>query len=157
MPAAQPVVQVDGLRALSRDLTKLGDAGAPLIAEIKKAAKTAAQPVLVKARSSWPLTGIDHKHHDDSLRISPTKTGATIREGGKAYGGTGWLEFGGYRRQPRGGYAQRDRMPNGRYLFPAAQGLASTAGPAFSDAVQQILDRSSVWTNSGSEATAVHD
>ena len=147
MAGPAPVVNVIGARALRKDLTRLGDAGGAILEQIKVAGRTAAEPVLTKARSAWPRTDLAHAHHGESLRVIGVKTGATIAEGGRSYGGTGWLEFGGTR--------GRDYQPGGRFLFPAATGLASVVAELYSAGVQRALDSSTSWTNTASVGTEV--
>ena len=149
MAGPEPVVDVIGARALRRDLQRLGEAGGAILEEIKVAGRTAAEPVVTKARSAWPISDLAHAHHADSLRVIGVKTGATVAEGGRRYGGTGWLEFGGNR--------GRDYIPAGRFLFPAAAGLAPVVAELYSAGVQKALDLGSSWTNTTSEAKAVSE
>ena len=147
MARSQAVVGVIGAAALRRDLAKMGDTGGAIIDQIKLAGRQAAEPVYVKARAAWPRSDLAHPHHADSLRVIGVRTGATIAEGGKAYGGTGFIEFGGKRDRPY--------EAGGRYLFPAAVALQSVVVELYAQGIQTALDSSASWTNTTSDATAV--
>ena len=83
------------------------------------------------------------------MRITGTRTGATVRVGRKSVPYAGAVDFGGW---PKG----REYVAGGRYLFPAAQGLAETVANLYSDGIQQALD-SFPWSNETTDAGAVHD
>jgi hypothetical protein len=143
----QAVVGIIGAAALRKDLLHLGDAAGPIVEQIKVAGRTAAEPVLTKARAAWPRSDLAHPHHADSLRVIGVKTGATIAEGGKAYGGTGFIEFGGRR--------NRTYEAGGRFLFPAAVSLQTVVVELYASGIQAALDSSSSWTNTTTSATEV--
>lgn len=140
---AAAVVTIVGLRALARDLKRATDPRAgELLKYMQQAGRQAASPVAERVRGDVP-------HLDGALagtvRISSTRSGAAIRMGGisgVAYAGP--VDFGGW---PEG----RPYIANGRYMFPAAQGLSSTVLRLYSDAIQTGLDHFS-WTNPGDTA-----
>lgn len=144
MAAKSAVVSVVGINALARDFKKMGDDGGAMLTELRLAHKAAAQPVLTSARGAWP---VDTGAHRDSVRITATRTGATIHEGNGRLEGTGWLEFGGNR--------GRAYLSGGRFLFPAAQGVADQVAELDSKAIQRVLDRANTWTNTTSLGTEV--
>lgn len=148
--AKPAVVSVTGAAALRRDLRRMGEEGGAILDQIKLAGKTAAEPVAIKARAAWPRSDLAHPHHADSIRVVATRTGATIREGGAAYGGTGWLEFG-------GGDADREYVSGGRWLFPAAVTLSSIVADMYARGIQKALDASSSWTNTTTVAAEVSE
>jgi len=148
---AAPQVAVVGMAALRRDIRRLtDDQQSVLYAAIKAAGKEAAEPVAARARASVPrvsgaLAG--------TVRAAGNRTGATVRMGRASVPYAGWIDFGG--ELPTG--ASRTYVSGGRYLFPAAQGLASTSATLYSSAIGRTLNDSSVWTNSTNSPEAVHD
>ena len=149
---AAPQVGIVGVSALLRDLTKLGDPNVGDLAKAFSAAgKKAAEPVAALARSNLPKV-------DDTLsgdvRTSGTRTGATVRMGRASIPYAGWIEFGGARREPH--YSYRTYDARGRYLFPAAGQLKSTAADLYSKAAQEALDAYN-WTNQTGDGSGVHD
>jgi hypothetical protein len=151
--SSAPVVGIVGMDALRRDLARMStDVSGPLYREIKAAGKAAVEPVAARTRGSLPhvsgtLAG--------SVRTSGTRTGGSVRVGRATVAYAGWIDFGGTK--PDG--AEREYMPQGRYLFPAAQGLAQPAADAYSAAIGRILNGAggAVWTNTTTDPGAVHD
>ena len=154
--ADDPVVAVVGLKALSKDINKLADdTKGPLFKAIQQAGKTAAEPVAAATRSALPHS--DRRTPDagrlaGSVRTAGTRTGASVRMGSKAVPWAGWVEFGGTRHRPF--VSSREFVRDGRYLFPAARGLAERSEQLYSDALERVFETSGVWTNPGDE---VHD
>jgi hypothetical protein len=72
--------------------------------------------------------------------------------GSKAVPWAGWVEFGGTRHKPF--TSSRPFVKDGRYMFPAARGLAERSEQLYSDAIERVFASSGVWTNPGDE---VHD
>jgi|SRR5215471_18764 len=150
MPAA-PVVGIVGMAALRRDLARMStDVSGPLYREIKAAGKAAVEPVAARTRSTVPhqsgtLAG--------SVRTSGTRTGGSVRMGSARVAYAGWIDFGGTK--PDG--AERQYMAQGRYLFPAAQGLAEPAAAAYANAIGAVMNGSAVWTNTTTNPEQVHD
>ena len=123
--ADAPIVDVVGLKALARDVNKLtDDQKGPLLKAMQSAGKTAAEPVAAATRSALPRSDrkTDAGRLRGSVRTSGTRTGASVRMGSKAVPWAGWVEFGGTRHRPFPSH--RDYVKDGRYLFPAARGLA---------------------------------
>jgi hypothetical protein len=146
-----PTVAVVGMRALRRDLNRMADdTASPVYAQIKAAGKTAAEPVAAATRGSLPHTS---NRLSGDVRVSGTKTGAAVRMGRVAIPYAGWIEFGGSR--PDG--STREFIPTGRYLFPAARGLADVAAGLYSDALQRAINDPSVWTNTTDNPQGVTD
>lgn len=149
--AAPAVVQVVGLAALRRDLNRMGsEANGPLYQVLTQAARRAAEPVATRARGAIPK---DSGALSGDVRISTTKTGATVRMGRKSIPYAGWVEFGGTR--PDG--SEREYLPNGRYLFPAARSLSADAARTYSQGLEQVLASDRVWTNTSVNVGSVHD
>jgi len=153
MAGPAPTVAVIGMAAIRRDLNKMADdVSSPVYAAIKGAGKQAAEPVAARARGAVP-------HVSDTLsgdiRVSGTKTGAAIRMGRVSVPYAGWIEFGGTRKEPHP--SSRQYIASGRYLFPAAAGLASQSAELYSSALERILNTNAVWTNTSSDPGAVHD
>ena len=152
--AKDPVVAIVGIKALTRDINKLtDDERGPLFKAIQAAGKTAADPVAAATRSALPTSDRDTRDAGKlagSVRSSGTRTGATVRMGSKAVPWAGWVEFGGKRRRPH--LSQREFVKDGRYMFPAARGLAERSEQLYSAAMSKVFDTSGVWTNSGDGA-----
>ena len=70
--------------------------------------------------------------------------------GSKAVPWAGWVEFGGTRHRPW--QSSREFVKDGRYLFPAARGLAQQTADLYSDALEHVFTSSGVWTNPGDSA-----
>ena len=154
--ADDPVVGIVGIKALSKDINQLtDDVRSPLFKAIQAAGRTAAEPVAAATRSALPHS--DRRTPDagqlaGSVRTSGTRTGAAVRMGSKQVPWAGWVEFGGQRYRPF--HSQRDYVKDGRYLFPAARGLAERSASLYSDALERVFVSSGVWTNPGDQ---VHD
>jgi hypothetical protein len=145
--ANAPVVDVIGLRALQRDLAKATDPRAgELSAAMRKAGGAAAAPVAEAARGAVP---VDSGRLSGDIRVNASRTGATVRMGRASVPYAGPVDFGGYP-------GDREYLAGGRYLFPAAQGLAGTVADRYSTEIQRALDGLD-WTNSTSDGAAVHD
>jgi hypothetical protein len=148
---AAPVVGIVGAKALRKDLGRLADdVTGPLYQAMKQAGRDAAEPVAAATRQALPhvsgtLAG--------DVRTSGTRTGAAVRMGRASVPYAGWVEFGGTR--PDG--SERPFIPTGRYLFPAARGLAEQAARAYSENLARLFERSDLWTNTTSDGSAVHD
>lgn len=139
------------MRALRRDINKLADDQASLLyREIKAAGKAAVEPVAQAVRGALPdvsgaLVG--------TVRTSGTRTGGTVREGSAKVPYAGWIDFGGSR--PDG--STRPFLRDGRYLYPSAQGLATTAAELYASALDRVFNNSAVWTNTTNNGGDVHD
>jgi len=148
---AAPTVAVVGMAALRRDIRRMSDDQAgPLYAAIKAAGRAAADPVAARASSS---VARDTGALAGSIRVSATRTGAAVRMGRATVPYAGWVEFGGTR--PDG--SERTYMPAGRYLFPAAQGLAPVSAEAYARAMSTVFNSDRVWTNTTDNPEAIHD
>jgi hypothetical protein len=144
--AAAPEVAVVGMGALRRDLARLGADTGPLNRQLAAAGRRAIEPVAEAARSAVPkntgtLAG--------DIRVSGTKSGATVRMGRAKIPYAGPVEFGGW---PPG----RPFVKDGRYLFPAARALAGAAATEYAPAVQAALDAFD-WSNVTGDPAAVRD
>lgn len=148
---AQPVVGIVGARALRKDLSHLADdATGPLYQVMKQAGRDAAEPVAAATRQALPhVTGT----LAGDVRTSGTKTGAAVRMGRVSVPYAGWVEFGGTRKDG----SERPFIRTGRYLFPAAAGLAERSARSYSDALAVLFERSDLWTNTTSDPGAVRD
>jgi hypothetical protein len=145
--AQAPVVDVVGLRALSRDLARAADSPtSPLLKALKDAGNRAATPIAEVARSAVPH---DSGRLSSSVRVSAARTGASVRMGRASVPYAGPVEFGGYP-------GSRPYLPAGRYLFPAAGDLATQAATDYADALQRGLDAIN-WTNPNTDPRGVHD
>jgi hypothetical protein len=146
----EPVVAVVGMAALRRDINRLAtDESSVVYRELKAAGTAAAEPVAARARSMLP--------HDTGtlagdVRVSASRTGATVRMGRQKVPYAGWVEFGGSR--PDG--STRSYVADGRYLFPAARTEAARAGELYSAGLQRAFDNAP-WTNTTDDGSQVHD
>jgi hypothetical protein len=146
--AKPAVVQIVGLAALRRDLNRLGkDTNSPAYAVLTAGARQAADPIAARVRSSLPRRS---GRLAADVRVSTTKTGASMRMGRKTVPYAGPVDFGGYP-------GERDYLPDGRYMFPAAHGLASTARTVYEAAMERVMNMPGVWTNTGTDPGSVHD
>jgi hypothetical protein len=141
-------VEVVGMAALGRDVSRLCSKSGYLESALATAALPAVEPVASATRGALPqhsgrLAG--------SVRTSKTRTGAKAVMGGSGLRYAGWVEFGGHRKAPH--ESTRPYQSRGRYLFPAAASLASVAVQRYSEGTQKALD-GFAWTNEG---TSVHD
>jgi hypothetical protein len=142
------------MRALRRDLNKMADdVSGPLYQAIKQAGKEAAEPVAQRARAIIPKR--EDARLAGDIRVSGTKTGAAVRMGRVTIPYAGWIEFGGTRKSPHP--STRTFIPSGRYLFPAARGLADVSAGLYSAALDRILNTDAIWTNTSSDPGAIHD
>lgn len=152
MTAAE--VQVVGMAALRRDLARMAtETSGPLYQALKQAGTEAVQPIIEATRSAIPSGGSGRLA--GSVRGSGTRTGASVRMGSASVPYAGWIEFGGTRHQPH--ESSRDYLPDGRYLFAAARGLAPRAAQLYSDALGRVFASAGVWTNTTSAPGAIHD
>lgn len=149
--AAPVLAGVAGIKALQHDIDKLEkEQQGPLWNAMKRAGYAAVKPIVPATRSILPIvTG----RLGNTVRASGTRSGASVRMGTAAVPYAGWVEFGGTR--PDG--SERDYIPSGRYLFPAAQGLAGAAAREYSQELTVVFASAGVWTNSTDTASAVHD
>jgi hypothetical protein len=159
MAGGTPVVGVVGLSALMRDLSRSTDPRAGAVQKYMiEAGIRIANPVADAARSSVPHETdrvSSGKTLEEDIRVNGSKTGATIRVGrksGPAY--AGWIEFGGKRNRPH--TSNRTFEAGGRFLWPAARALQSSASGAYNDAMQKAYDNFA-WTNSQAGPEGVHD
>ena len=151
---AAPVVAIAGLRALRSDLNRMGaDANGPLYAVLKRAAEGVAEPIAARTRADLPRGSRTSGALQGTVRMSATKTGASVRMGRASVPWAGWVEFGGGR--PDG--SAREYRPGGRYMFPAAQNHAPQAAAAYGKALEQVMASTRVWTNTTSSPGSVHD
>jgi len=148
MAAPAAVAQVVGIRALARDLARMGEPGSPLLKAMVDAGRKAAEPVASVTRGTLPR--VSGRLAGD-VRVSATKTGATVRMGRASVRYAGWVEFGGTRKVPH--RSTRDYQPRGRYLFPAAVLGAPLAASLYTKAVTEAVEHYP-WTNEGD---APHD
>jgi len=133
--ANAPRVSILGLAELRRDIARLDRENMPKA--FVEAGSKAAEPVFNRIRGvlpkrSWNLA--------NSARVGKVRTGATIRVGLARVPYVGPVEFGGY---PRG----RPFVASGRYIFPAAAGLAETAWRIYETEIQKAIDRNGWETN----------
>jgi hypothetical protein len=146
--ATTPTVGIVGMRALVRDIARLAeDTSGPLLEAFKAAGRTAAEPVASRTRSSLPhvsgaLSG--------DVRITSARTGASVRMGRSSIPYAGPVEFG----WPA---HNREYIAGGRYLFPAAAGLAERVVELYSDAMSKVFATAGVWENTTDDPEAVHD
>jgi hypothetical protein len=150
--AQAPTVAVIGLKAFQRDVKRLtGDAG-PLNKACSAAGRTAAAPVAAATRSALPQ--VSGRLAGD-VRVSATRSGASVRMGRSSIRYAGWVEFGGHRHAPH--ESERAYDSRGRYMFPAAVQLASSSARLYSAALAKAFD-SFGWSNPADAAAgAVHD
>jgi hypothetical protein len=151
MAASSPQVQVVGLRALSRDLAKMGATSGPLLKAMRQAGAAAAEPVAAVTRSSLPQ--VSGRLAGD-VRVTATRTGAGVRMGRSSIRYAGWVEFGGRRRVPVD--SARDYNPRGRYLFPHAVQLAARSAELYAAAVTEAVNQFH-WTNQTADEGSVHE
>ena len=152
--AAPAVVQVAGMDAIRRDMASLeADVSGPLYAALKAAGREAAEPIAALTRSRLPRNERSSGRLHGNIRVSGTRTGAAVRMGQKSIPWAGWVEFGGSR--PDG--SEREFVKGGRYLFPSAQTLATTAAASYSRSLTALFDRSAIWTNTGGDPGSVRD
>lgn len=151
----QALAQVIGLKALMKDVDGLcKNERSALFAAMKKAGYAAVQPIVGRTRGSLPVGTASRGHRSGalagSLRVSAYRSGAAVRMGSKSVPYAGPVDFGGYP-------GERPYMPNGRYLFPAAEGEAHRAVTEYSNAINDLFGRTAIWTNTSANPEAVHD
>ena len=152
--APPAVVQVVGMQAIRKDIARATtDVSGPLFKAISAAGKAAVEPVAARARSAIPTNPRSTGRLHGSIRTSGTRTGGSVRMGSKLVPWAGWVDFGGTR--PDG--SSREFVKGGRYLFPAAQSLANVAAASYTEAIQEVLDRGVIWTNTGTDPGSIHD
>ena len=162
MASDTPVVAIQGLKALERDINRLTkDVRSPLYAAMKRAGYRAVQPIVPATRSRLPQSdrpkSASHRpgRLAGSVRPSSYRSGAGVRMGSKAVPYAGWVEFGGTRHDPW--ESEREFVASGRYLFPAARELGPRAASEYSTALNDIFASSGVWTNTNADPEGVHD
>jgi hypothetical protein len=149
---ANAAVSVVGLKALAADIKKQSDdTQSDLYKALRAAGKAAAEPVAARTRAMLPNDSGDLV---GTVRASGTRTGAAVREGSNAIVYGPWIEFGGDR-PVQGG--SRIYTPDGRYLFPAARGMASVAAETYEREITKTFGAGRIWTNSGDDGKDVHD
>jgi hypothetical protein len=125
---AAPQVAVIGLKELRRDLLRVDKDYFPKA--FQEAGVRVATPVADTIRSALPNVSGDLS---GSVRVTKIRTGATIRVGTKSIPYAGPVEFGGYPESV-------PYVSTGRYIFPAATGLAAKAGEEYGKEVQKAID-----------------
>jgi hypothetical protein len=144
-------VAVVGLKALARDLKRMGADGGPLLKAMRHAGLAAAEPVAAVTRSTLPqVTG----RLAGDVRVTATRTGAGVRMGRNSIRYAGWVEFGGRRRVPVDSVRPYD--PRGRYLFPHAVQLAARSAELYAGAISTAVNEFH-WTNTTADEGAVHE
>jgi hypothetical protein len=145
VPAA--AVQIVGLRAMMRDLATMSDPiGGALLKAMREAGKEAVQPVADAVRNALPSkTGTLR----GTVRVSSTRTGATLRVGRKTIPYAGPVDFGGYP-------GQREFLREGRYLYPTMQAHQAQVVREYEAAIGRAVDHFP-WTNYTNDPKAVHD
>lgn len=126
---AGAAVNVEGLRELRRDLTRLnGDAvpKAMILAGVKVSDSVANMIRVALPVRSGKLRG--------SVRTAKIRSGAAVRVGMKSIPYAGPVEFGGY---PHG----RRFIRQGRYIFPTARAAAPKVLPVYMREIQAAIDR----------------
>jgi hypothetical protein len=149
--AQTPQVGIVGMRALRRDLMKMGEPGGALVKAMSAAGREAAEPVAAATRSRLPQ---DTGRLAGDVRVTPSRTGAGVRMGRSSIRYAGWVEFGGHRKAPH--ESSRAYQPRGRYMFPAAIQLAPRAAQIYDGAITRIVNNYP-WTNTTANGEAVHD
>ncbi|HEV7535581.1 MAG TPA: hypothetical protein VGP90_08100 [Acidimicrobiia bacterium] len=144
--AAAAQVGVVGLRALRRDVEALAGRDSTVYRELAQAGRRAVEPIAEAARAAVPHVSGDLAA---DIRITGSASGAAVRMGRARIAYAGAVDFGGW---PPG----REFLPNGRYLYPAARGLAPRAAQLYADALQRALDNYA-WTNTTPNGEAIHD
>ena len=162
MAGQQAIAKIDGLLALRKDIDRMTkDAKGPLFSALKAAGYSAVQPIVPAARDALPVSdrnpSASHRPGllAKTLRPSAYRSGAAVRMGSKQVPWAGWVEFGGTRRKPF--QSEREYVKDGRYLFPAARGLATSAASKYTQALTAVFGSGRVWTNTTDNASAVHD
>jgi hypothetical protein len=145
--AQAPLAQIVGLKALQRDLRKMSDPAAGVLAKaLAQAGKDALGPVADAVRNAYPSrTGALR----GTVRVTGSRTGAAVRVGSKKLPYAGPVDFGGY---PEG----RPYVKDGRYLYPTAQAHTGAAVRRYEQAVTQVCERFP-WTNTATNPGGVHD
>ena len=114
MATQTPQVEVIGLKALARDVKKMGDS-TDLLSQMREAARQATEPVAAAIREALPRSDTDHSGRlAGNIRTTATRTGSAIRMGSAGVPYAGPVEFGGW---PDG----REFLTDGRYMFPTAR------------------------------------
>lgn len=144
---SEPLVQIDGMRALRRDLIKLDREEVPKA--LVAAGVAVAEPLVGRIRSALPTNDRPpprgrHPGLASTVRAAKIRTGAAVRVGTKAVPYAGWVEFGGRRTRPHESY--RPFQPEGRYIFPTARAAGPEAVRRYSEEVSRVFDRF-VWSN----------
>ena len=145
--ASAAVVQVQGLRALARDLQRAGtsDSSAVLV-QMREAGRSAAEPVADAVRGAYPF---DSGRLSGSVRVTATRTGASVRVGRASIPYAGPVDFGGYP-------GDRQYVRDGRYLYPTARAMFSGVQDKYSAALE-VGFNTYPWTNTTTNGESVHD
>jgi len=159
---SQPLVVVEGAKALRRDINRLEkDDRSALYSAMKKAGYRAISPLIPAIRSALPSSSRPPGNGNDpgalrgSVRPSSYKSGAAVRVGSTKIPFAGWVEFGGNRRKPHA--SSREFIKGGRYIFPASLPLSSLAARTYSEELNKVFASSGVWTNTTDDGGSVHD
>jgi hypothetical protein len=150
MPA--PVVGIVGMKALRADIHRLtDDRSSELYKAIKAAGMEAAGPVASAIRHAIPAISGDL---GGTVRVAPTRTGASIWMGSASAPYAGWVEFGGTIHATG---SHRPFIAGGRYMFPAARGVGPVAAETYAAAIGRVFASDHVWTNVTNDGRQVHD
>ena len=157
---ADVVVKIEGLTALRKDVDRMcTDQRGPMFAALKQAGYAAVAPIVPAARDRIPASDRPRSGYhrpgglQNSIRASAYRSGAAVRMGSNAEPEAGWMEFGGTRHAPHN--SSRSYARDGRYLFPAARGLAPAAAAQYVHALNDIFGSGRVWTNTTDSAGSV--
>jgi hypothetical protein len=146
-------VQVVGLRALNRDVTRLAGKNGPLAKALAAAGTQAVEPIAAATRSALPQ--VSGRLAGD-VRVSGLPAGAAVQMGRSSLRYAGWVEFGGRRRAPHESVRSFGYQPRGTYLFPAAVQLEAVAARRYAQATNLAVN-AYPWTNETSQPGGVHD
>jgi hypothetical protein len=134
--AERPLVQIEGLDELRRDLGRIDrDMMGKVMVDAGLAISTPAARAIAAAvpHRSGRLAG--------SVRPSKIRTGAAVRTGKRAVPYAGPVEFGGYP-------GRRPYVPTGRYIFPTAASFTSGAAERYATEINRGLNQFN-WTFTG--------
>ena len=156
MAGQPPVIGIVGMKALRKDVANILDDDGPLNKAMIAAGKAAVEPVAAATAAALPKVDVQGQSSRlvDTVRWSGTRTGASVRMGTRAVPWAGWVEFGGHRRLPHD--SSRPFVPGGRYMFPAAERLKTSAAQLYSDGIAKVF-ASYGWTNETTDGAIVHD
>jgi hypothetical protein len=137
----EPMVKVDGLKQLTRDIKRLSDVDTKVVGKaLRDAGRRAAEPVAAAGRSALPRRS---GRLSGTVRTRQAQTGYGVVFGNKAKPYAGWVEFGGHREQPHA--SSREYVRDGRYVFPAAATQHDRSIALYAEAMGDVIDRFA-WT-----------